>query len=105
MDLLQHLKNNMYQHHPQTKGHFEKISFQYSKVIFAKRIHLGFTQRKLAELSGVSLKTITRIEAGSTNVTVDSFEKVFDALEMTIQEVSKAIVEMNEADDETVATI
>lgn len=67
-------------------------------------MHLGFTQKELADLAGVSLKTVTRVEAGSNNVNVESFDKIFTTLGITVQEVSKAIVEMNEANDQTVAT-
>ena len=105
MDLVQRLKNDVYQDHPQTKGYFESVSFQYAKIIFARRMSLNYTQKELADLAGVSLKTITRVEAGSNNITIVSYEKIFIVLDISIQEVSKVILEMNEAEDQTTATL
>lgn len=49
----------------------------------AARALLGIDQRKLAELSGVSLPTIQRMEASEGNVRaiVDTLSKVVDALQ------------------------
>lgn len=49
----------------------------------AARALLGFDQRQLAELSGVSLPTIQRMEASEGNVrgVVDTLTKVIDAFE------------------------
>jgi predicted transcriptional regulator len=48
----------------------------------AARALLGIDQKKLAELSGVSLPTIQRMEASDGNVRgiVDTLSKVIDAL-------------------------
>jgi len=48
----------------------------------AARALLGIDQKKLAELSGVSVPTIQRMEASAGNVrgVVDSLTKVVDAL-------------------------
>ncbi len=48
----------------------------------AARALLGIDQRKLAEVSGLSLPTIQRMEASEGNVrgNVDSLVKVIDAL-------------------------
>ena len=49
----------------------------------AARALLGIDQRRLAELSGVSLPTIQRMEASAGNVrgVVDTLSKVVDALD------------------------
>jgi transcriptional regulator with XRE-family HTH domain len=51
--------------------------------IRAARALLGIDQRRLAELSGVSLPTIQRMEASEGNVrgVVDTLTKVVDALD------------------------
>ena len=48
------------------------------------RALLGIDQRRLAELSGVSLPTIQRMESGDGNVrgNIDSLNKVVDALRL-----------------------
>lgn len=50
----------------------------------AARALLGIDQRQLAELAGLSLPTIQRMEAspGSVRVVVDSLEKVLQAFAM-----------------------
>ena len=50
----------------------------------AARALLGIDQKRLAELSGVSLPTIQRMESGDGNVrgNIDSLNKVVDALRL-----------------------
>jgi transcriptional regulator with XRE-family HTH domain len=54
-----------------------------SKQLRAARALLGIDQRQLAELSGLSLPTIQRMEAseGVVRGNVDSLTKVVDALD------------------------
>jgi len=99
VDLLHDLKSDMYEKYPSTKGYFESASFQYARVIFMRRMKLNLTQKELAEHVGVSLESITRAEAGSGNIIMEAYDKIFHALNMTIKDVSRAIMKINEADD------
>ena len=49
------------------------------------RAQLGYTQVKLAQLSGVSLPTIQNIESSKTNPTVDVLNKILMSLGMEIK--------------------
>lgn len=60
------------------------------RTTIAARIHElrkqnGFTQRELAERSGVSRRTIQAIEAGDTLPRIEALRKVLEALDHTIE--------------------
>lgn len=48
--------------------------------IFKMRLKRNLTQSTLAELAGVTQKTISRIEAGDPGVKIGTYDKVFEAL-------------------------
>lgn len=48
--------------------------------IISRRAVLGITQEQLANLSGVGLKTIYKLEQGLGNPSLDTLEKVLDVL-------------------------
>jgi len=47
----------------------------------------GLTQKELAELAGLGLSTIKRIESGSNKIRIDRAMRVADALNVDIHEV------------------
>ena len=60
------------------------------RTTIAARIHElrkqnGFTQRDLAERSGVSRRTIQAIEAGDTLPRIEALRKVLEALDHTLE--------------------
>lgn len=60
------------------------------RTTIAARIHElrkqnGFTQRELAERSGVSRRTIQAIEAGDTLPRIEALRKVLEALDHTLE--------------------
>ena len=63
------------------------------KIVFAYRIREGLTQSQLAELAELGLKTIHRIEGGSSGITSTTYEKVFDVLKITLNELAEAFTE------------
>jgi len=52
--------------------------------IKARRKYLKVSQRQLADLSEVSVNTITKIERNEGNPTLDVLEKVLDTLGMEL---------------------
>ena len=46
---------------------------------------LKITQRTLAELAGVGINTLTKIERGEGNPTVEVLEKILDTLGLELQ--------------------
>lgn len=59
------------------------------KQIKQRRDILRIQQKDLAELSGVSLRTIIQIETGSANPSLDTLEKVANVLGLETQLVLK----------------
>ncbi len=53
---------------------------KWGKTIKERRSILGISQQDLADISGVSLRTIKIIEAGESNPSVDTLEKIGLAL-------------------------
>jgi y4mF family transcriptional regulator len=69
--------------------HLEELS----KIIRERRKLLAITQEDLAELAGISLRTLKAIETGKTNPTFDSVNKIADVLGLQINiEVKKPIL-------------
>ena len=54
-----------------------------------KRLHRGMSQEKLAELSGVSIETISRIENKNTNPLLTTFIQLAIALDVDVNEIIK----------------
>jgi len=54
------------------------------QIIKERREVLNITQNSLAELSGVSLRTIKEIEGSKGNPTIETIEKIADVLGMEI---------------------
>jgi y4mF family transcriptional regulator len=64
-----------------------------STIIRERRKLLAITQEDLAELAGISLRTLKAIETGKTNPTFDSVNKIADVLGLHIKiEVKKPIL-------------
>ncbi len=61
--------------------------------IKARRKYLKISQRQLADLSEVSINTITKIERNEGNPTLDVLEKVLDTLGMELTTRVKNISE------------
>lgn len=62
-------------------------------IVFAYRMREGLTQSHLAELAGISPKTVHRIEGGSGNITNKTYESVFKVLKITSKELGEAFTE------------
>jgi transcriptional regulator with XRE-family HTH domain len=60
------------------------------RLLIAKNIRIfrerkGITQERLGELAGLHRTYISAVEAGNRNVTIDSIERLADALEIDIR--------------------
>jgi transcriptional regulator with XRE-family HTH domain len=59
----------------------------------ARRETLGITQNYLAELSGVALRTLKKIESGKGNPTAETLRKLADVMGMDLKlEIRKPAV-------------
>lgn len=57
----------------------------YSQIIKARRKQLGVTQDELADVAGVSLSFIKKIEQGRTNPSISVLHNIVEALGMEIK--------------------
>jgi len=57
---------------------------QIGSIIRSRREVLGVDQRDLSQIAGVSVHTLSNIEAGSGNPTIKSLEKILAALGMEL---------------------
>ena len=58
-------------------------------AIKERRKMLKITQRTLAELAGVGINTLTKIERGEGNPTIEVLEKILDTLRSEERRVGK----------------
>lgn len=54
------------------------------KTIKTRRNNLDVTQEMLAQLSGIGLRTLKQFESGKGNPTLDTLNKIADALGMEL---------------------
>lgn len=59
-----------------------------SKIIELRRLN-GMSQEQLAEVSGVSRRTIQALEAGTVSPRLDLLEKLAEAMEHTVKLIKK----------------
>lgn len=71
-----------------------------SKNLIYQRKLRGYSQEKLAELSGVTVRTIQRIERGDVNSHMNTVKLLADALEVGVQE----LLPMENPKDEAIQT-
>jgi y4mF family transcriptional regulator len=55
------------------------------KAIKERRGTLGITQRELAEIAGVGINTLTKIERGEANPALKTLQSILDALGLEIK--------------------
>ena len=88
-DLIK-LGNELINDIPDLKPTFFSISAVMGELTFASRMHNNYTQKQLADLAGVGVKTIYRIEGGSGGITDKTYQKVFNVLEITPEDIAEA---------------
>ena len=68
-----------------------KIMISIGSAIRERRKLLGINQRMLAELSGVGVNVVTRIERGESNTSTKVLEKVLETLGMELSATVKNV--------------
>jgi transcriptional regulator with XRE-family HTH domain len=60
---------------------------QIGKIIQERRVYLNLTQKDVAEMAGITFKSISEIELGLRNPTLSTIKCVLDVLglELTVQ--------------------
>jgi transcriptional regulator with XRE-family HTH domain len=70
---------------------FDSMAAIFGDLISANRMSKGLSQDELASIAGMSQKTISRVEGGSSNVTMDTYQKLFRTLKISNEEVAEAL--------------
>lgn len=70
-----------------------EIAKQVGQRIRNYRVQLGFSQEKLAELSGVHPTYIGQVERGEKNATLESIEKISNALNLPLSNLFEKLDE------------
>lgn len=77
---------------PDAKGNYPAVEYataSLARKIICDRAAVGLTQRKLAELAGISFENLCRIETGKHVPSVPTIEKIDRAIKEFIQSSSK----------------
>lgn len=90
--------------HPDLKGSLEGLSPVYAKIIFSRRMECGYSQQELASKANTGLKTISRAEGGFDNLSTETYDKIFRALNLRVRDVAEAMIQLKSSDDELAAT-
>jgi len=88
-DLLK-LGNELVEEIPALQPVFNGVGPALGELIFASRVEKGLTQAKLADLAGVSQKTVHRAEGGGGGVTDHTYDKIFSALDISNDDIGDA---------------
>jgi y4mF family transcriptional regulator len=64
---------------------------EFGNLLKERRKSLGINQSDLAEIAGISINTLYKIERGQTNATLEVLEKILDVLGLELKlEIRKA---------------
>jgi y4mF family transcriptional regulator len=64
---------------------------EFANLLKERRKSLGINQSDLAEIAGISINTLYKIEKGQTNATLEVLEKILDVLGLELKlEIRKA---------------
>lgn len=68
---------------PEVKEYLQRFSVIIGDLVLARRLQLGLTQKKLAQLAGTTQATISRIEAGDEGVKAGTLNNIFRVLKLS----------------------
>jgi len=72
---------------PKLKMEYDALAGKYQLVnaILDARITMNITQEQLAEMSGIALRDIRKIENGNANPSLKTLERIASGMGMTVQ--------------------
>lgn len=68
-----------------------EILLKYGQVVRKIRLEKGISQETLADLSGLHRTYMSDVELGKRNVSLENIDRIANALEVSISEISKQI--------------
>ncbi len=90
--------------HPELKASLEGLSPVYARIIFSRRMELGISQQQLSRKAHTGLKTISRAEGGFDNLSTETYDKIFNALDLDVQDIAQAMIQLKKSKDELSVT-
>lgn len=72
----------------------------YARIIFSNRLKLGYSQKKLAEVAGIGVKTVSRAESGLENLSTEIYDKLFKALGLSVGDIGRIMSQLGAVKDE-----
>lgn len=84
------------------KSLFGSTASIFGQLILEKRMSKGISQDDLALMANTTQKTISRVEGGNSNVTMDTYDKLFDALNISPEERGQAFLKKAERGNEVI---
>lgn len=84
-DLQKHIEENMNDNEFRKLWDESEQQYQISRQLISLRIARGLTQKDLAEKVGTSQSVIARIENGEQNITINTLNKLTNALEANLR--------------------
>lgn len=85
-------KSRLLKTHPELQEVFYSTAAYHGKIIFARRMEKGLTQSELAKKADVGLKTISKAEGGAGNLGIETYDKIYNALQLTPAEVAEKLL-------------
>lgn len=64
---------------------------QIGKIIQERRVYLNLTQKDVAEMAGISFKSVSEIELGIRNPSLNTLKSVLDVLGLALTVQIKAL--------------
>lgn len=64
------------------------------EILLQRRLSLGFTQKQLANLSGLHRTYISDIERGKRNISITTYTRISNALEMPVSSLMQKAEEL-----------
>lgn len=85
--------------HPELKESLEGLLRVFAKIIFARRLQCGYSQQELADKADVGLQIISRSEGGFDNLSIETYDKIFRALDLSVRDFAGAIIQLKASDN------
>jgi DNA-binding XRE family transcriptional regulator len=80
---------------PELHEKFFGVSGVHARLVFANRLHLGYSQEQLAKIADVGVTTVQRIEGGHPGVSAGKLQAVLDVLGITNKDIGEAFLEID----------
>jgi transcriptional regulator with XRE-family HTH domain len=85
------MKHKLVDSHPDLTPMFFGLSSKLSRLITSLRMEKGMTQSELSKAVGVDIKIIYKIEGGSSDIPIGTYEQILLELGLSYKEMDELI--------------